>query len=95
MRYQINIIESMANIHIRDVPPEALETFRAAAVKKRRSVNAELVEALVEYAERQQQAEHLLERLAEVRRQWREAFPDGFPPGLEPEAIIRRDRDTR
>ncbi|MDQ3379659.1 MAG: hypothetical protein M3546_04975 [Actinomycetota bacterium] len=85
----------MANIHIRDVPPDALDALRAAAARKRRSVNAELVVALVEYAERQQQAEDLLERLAEVRRQWREAFPDGYPAGLEPEAIIRRDRDTR
>lgn len=85
----------MTNIHIRDVPPNALDALRAAARRKRRSLNAELVEALVDHAHRLQQAEHLLERLAEVRRQWREAFPAGFPPGLEPEAIIRRDRDTR
>ncbi len=85
----------MANIHIRDVPPDALDSLRATARRKRRSLNAELVEALVGHAERQQRAEHLLERLAEVRRQWREAFPDGYPPGLEPETIIRRDRDTR
>ena len=37
----------------------------------------------------------LLERLAEGRRRWQRWFPDGFPPGLEPETIIREDRDTR
>ncbi len=85
----------MANVHIRDVPPETLETLRATARRKRRSLNAELVEALVSYAERQQQAEDLVERLAEGRRRWQKWFPDGFPPGLEPETTIRHDRDTR
>jgi plasmid stability protein len=95
MRYQIDIIESMANIHIRDVPPDALETLRAAARRHRRSLNAEIVGALVGHAERQQQTENLLERLAEGRRRWKKWFPEGFPPGLEPETIIRHDRDTR
>lgn len=85
----------MANIHIRDVPPDALETLRAAARRKRRSLNAEILEALVGHAEREQQAEGLVERLAEGRRRWRMWFPDGFLPGLEPETIIRQDRDTR
>lgn len=85
----------MANIHIRDVPPDALEGLRTAARNHRRSLNAEIVDALVGHAERQQQAENLLERLAEGRRRWKKWFPDGFPPGLEPETIIRRDRDTR
>jgi plasmid stability protein len=85
----------MANIHIRDVPPDALETLRTAARRKRRSLNAEILEALVGHAEREQQGENLLERLAEARRRWQRWFPDGFPPGLEPETIIRRDRDAR
>lgn len=85
----------MANIHIRDVPPETLETLRAAARKKRRSLNSELLEALVGHAQREQQAANLLERLAEGRRRWKQWFPDGFPPGLEPETTIRHDRDTR
>jgi plasmid stability protein len=85
----------VANIHVRDVPPEALETLRAAARRHRRSLNAEVVGALVGYAEREQRAEALLERLAEGRRRWKKWFPDGFPPGLEPETTIRRDRDTR
>ena len=85
----------MANVHVRDVPPDALETLRAAARRKRRSLNAEILEALVGHAEREQQSENLLERLAEGRRRWQRWFPDGFPPGLEPETIIRHDRDTR
>lgn len=85
----------MANIHIRDVPPETLETLRAAARKKRRSLNSELLEALVGHAQREQQTANLLERLAEGRRRWKQWFPDGFPPGLEPETTIRHDRDTR
>jgi hypothetical protein len=95
LRYQIDIIASMANIHVRDVPPEALDALRAAAHRHRRSLNAELVEALVGHADRQQQAEGLLERLAQGRRRWKKWFPDGFPPGLEPETVIRRDRDAR
>jgi plasmid stability protein len=85
----------MANIHIRDVPAETLEAFRAAAQRHRRSLNAEILDALVGHAEREQQTENLRERLAEGRRRWRKWFPDGFPPGLEPETIIRHDRDTR
>ncbi|OFW71593.1 MAG: hypothetical protein A2Y55_02190 [Actinobacteria bacterium RBG_16_68_12] len=91
----MDIIESMANIHIRDVPPDALEALRAAARQHRRSLNAEIVEALVGHAEREQQTQNLVERLAEGRRRWKKWFPDGFPPGLEPETIIRHDRDTR
>jgi len=85
----------MANIHLRDVPPDALDVLRAAARRHRRSLNAEILEALVGHAEREQKTQNLLERLAEGRRRWRRWFPDGFPPGLEPETIIRHDRDTR
>jgi len=83
------------NLHVRDVPPEALDVLRDAARRHRRSLNAEIVEALVGYAERQRQSEHLVERAAALRNRWKELFPDGFPPSLEPETIIRRDRDTR
>jgi len=85
----------MANIHIRDVPPDALDALRAAARRKRRSLNAEILEALVGHAEREARGEKLVERLAEGRRRWKRWFPEGFPPGLEPETIIRHDRDTR
>ena len=95
LRYQINIMSAMPNVHVRDVPPETLETLREAARRHRRSLNAEIVAALVGHAAREHQATDLLERLAEGRRRWKKWFPDGYPPGLEPETIIRRDRDTR
>ena len=85
----------MPNVHVRQLPPTTLETLRQAAQRHRRSLNAEIVEALVGHATRVEQEETLLERLEEGRRRWRKAFPEGFPPGLEPEAIIRRARDTR
>jgi hypothetical protein len=85
----------MANIHVRDVPPDALEALREAARRHRRSLNSEIVDALVEHAARQQQAENLRERLALGRRQWLKWFPNGFPSDLEPETVIRADRDAR
>ncbi len=84
---------SVANVHIREIPPETVEALKAAAMRNRRSLNAEIVDALVAHAEREERARDLLERLEEGRRRWREAFPEGFPPGLEPETIIRRDRE--
>lgn len=88
-------MSQMPNVHVRDVPPEALETLREAAKRHGRSLNSEIVDALVRQAEQERRSANLLERLAEGRRRWREAFPEGFPPGLEPETIIRRDRDSR
>jgi plasmid stability protein len=85
----------MPNVHIRDVPPDALEALKAAAKRHGRSLNAEIVDALVTQAAREQRSEELLARLAEGRRRWKKAFPEGFPPGLEPEATIRRHRDSR
>lgn len=83
----------MVNVHIREIPLETVDTLKAAARRRRRSLNAEIVDALVEHAERMERQETLLERLEEVRRGWREAFPEGFPPGFEPETTIRRDRE--
>ncbi|MGH3111643.1 MAG: FitA-like ribbon-helix-helix domain-containing protein [Gaiellaceae bacterium] len=85
----------MANIHVRDVPPDVVEQLRAAAQRHRRSLNAEIVEALVERAERTTRSQELLARLSEGRRRWMEAFPEGYPPGLEPETVIRQTRDAR
>ncbi|MGH3133397.1 MAG: FitA-like ribbon-helix-helix domain-containing protein [Gaiellaceae bacterium] len=85
----------MAKIHVRDLPPDALEALRAGAQQRGRSLNAEVVAALVGHVEREEQSKDLVARLAEGRRRWQKWFPDGFPPGLEPETIIRRDRDTR
>jgi len=88
-------MSDVANVHVRDVPPDALEALREAAKRRGRSLNAEMVEALVTQAGRERRAADLLERLAEGRRRWKRWFPEGFPPGLEPETTIRRDRDTR
>lgn len=85
----------MPNVHVRDVPPTTLTALKAAAKRRGRSLNAELLDALEQQAERAGRAAELLKNLAEVRRRWRETHPDGFPPGLEPETIIRRDRDSR
>ena len=86
-------MSSVANVHIREIPPETIEVLKAAARRHRRSLNAEIVDAIVAHARRVEQQETLLERLEEVRRGWHEAYPDGFPPGTEPETTIRRDRE--
>ena len=88
-------MSAMPNVHIRDLPPEAVETLREAARRNGRSLNAELVAALVERAEQEANRRSLAERLAEAQREWRRMNPDGFPPGLEPETIIRAARDAR
>jgi plasmid stability protein len=85
----------MPNVHVRELPPETLDALRETARRHRRSLNAELVEALVQHAKRTENEETLLQRLEDVRRRWRQAYPDGFPPGMEPETVIRRDRDSR
>jgi plasmid stability protein len=85
----------MPNVHIRDLPPEAVETLRSAARRHGRSLNAEIVAALVERAEQESLVADFDQRLEVVRRHWRERNPDGFPPGLEPETIIREARDSR
>lgn len=83
----------MANVHIRELPADAVEALKAGARRHRRSLNAEIVDALVQHALRLEQRVTLLERMDEGRRRWAEAFPEGFPPGLEPETTIRRDRE--
>ena len=84
----------MPNIHIRDLPPEAVETLREAAMRHGRSLNAEIVSALVERAEQEDGARALAARLESARSEWRQMNPDGFPAGLEPETIIRQLRDA-
>jgi plasmid stability protein len=88
-------MSSMPNVHVRDLPPETVETLRDAAKRNGRSLNAEIVAALERAAAREIQSRDLVKRLEAFRRTWAEAHPDGYPPGLEPEAIIRRDRDSR
>lgn len=84
----------MPNVHIRDLPPETVETLRDAARRHGRSLNAEIVAVLVERAEQEANRRSLAARLAEAQQEWRQMNPDGFPPGLEPETIIRAARDA-
>ena len=85
--------DAMPNVHVRDVPLEALETLREAAKRHGRSLNAELVDALVQRGELEARSATLVQRLEAHRRRIAEAHPDGLPPELEPEAVIRRLRD--
>jgi plasmid stability protein len=85
---------AMPNIHIRDLPPEAVETLRDAARRHGRSLNAEIVAALVERAEHEAGALALSARLELARNEWRQLNPGGFPVGLEPETVIRQQRDA-
>jgi plasmid stability protein len=87
-------MSSVPNVHVRDVPEEALDALRAAARRHGRSLNAELVAALVERAGREVAAGPLLDRLRAVRDELRGRHPDGLPPDVDPVAIIRRARDT-
>ena len=75
---------AMPNVHIRDLPPEAVETLRDAAKRHGRSLNAEIVSVLVERAEQEAQRSTLAERLEAARQEWRRMNPDGFPPGSSP-----------
>jgi plasmid stability protein len=85
-------MSSMPNVHIRDLPHDAVETLRESARRHGRSLNAEMVAALVERAEREAVAVALAARLESARAEWKGMNPDGFPVGLEPETIIRQQR---
>lgn len=85
----------MPNVHIRDVPIDALAVLRAAAERRGRSLNAELVAVLVASAEREELEADFDRRLDGVRRRWKARNPDGFPAGLEPETVIREAREAR
>jgi plasmid stability protein len=86
---------TVPNVHIRDLPPETVETLRAAARRHGRSLNAEIVAALVERATREERAARAQERLDRIAASWHARNPDGYPPGLEPETIVREARDSR
>lgn len=93
LRYQFDIMRAVPNVHIRDVPPETLESLREAARSHGRSLNAEIVDVLVSHADRERRDGSIAERLHELHRRWERWYPEGYPPGLEPETIIRRHRD--
>lgn len=88
-------MREMPNVHIRDLPRDVIEALRNAARRHSRSLNAELVAALVERAEQEAQRATVSELLQAARQRWAEQNPDGYPPGLEPETIIREAREGR
>lgn len=85
----------MPNVHVRDVPPEALDALREAARRNRRSLNAEIVAVLADHGDKVARGAEFERRLRKAHRRWRGRFKDGYPAGLEPEAVIRQARDAR
>lgn len=94
-RYRNDIIVSVANLHVRDVPPECVDVLRQAARSHGRSLNAELVEAIAEHAQRERARATIVADIARIRREHRRLDPGGYPAGLEPETIVREARDAR
>lgn len=80
----------MPTLNIRNVPERIVATLKRRATENGRSLNAEVVEALKEYDERQTHAEELLRELEEFRREW--LAPADAPT---PEAMIRAGREER
>jgi plasmid stability protein len=88
-------MQIVPNLHVRDVPAEALETLRAAAARHGRSLNSEIVGTLVAEADRIERRSRAVAQLRDIQRRMAKALPDGFPPGFEPETLIRHARDGR
>ena len=80
----------MAAIHIRNVPEELIAALKRHAREHGRSLNAEVVEALKLYNERERRTADLRRQLEEFRREWR--IPSDLPT---PEEIIRAGREER
>jgi plasmid stability protein len=80
----------MPTLNIRNVPESVVATLKRRAKENGRSLNAEVVEALKDYGERQTRAEELLRQLEEFRREW--LAPDDAPT---PEEMIRAGREER
>lgn len=80
----------MPAIHIRNVPDDVLESLRQRAARNGRSLNAELLRALAESAERERRDAPITRRLEAIAR--RVNLPPDAPM---PEDLIRADRDSR
>lgn len=85
---------TVPNVHIRDLPPDTLAALKNAARRHGRSLNAELVAALVQRADLEEARTRIAQEVERIRRTWHRRNPDGFPVGLEPETIIRELRDA-
>ncbi len=83
----------MAELHVRNLPPELHERLREQATADGRSMSAEAIVLLQEALRRvgtQPAGQRIaMERLREIRR--RSRLPDGMPPA---EKLVREDRDT-
>jgi plasmid stability protein len=80
----------MPALHIRNVPAKTIVTLKRRAKENGRSLNAEVVEALKDYDERNTRTEELLRELDELHAEW--VLPDDAP---RPEDVIREARDER
>jgi plasmid stability protein len=80
----------IATLNIRNVPENVVATLKRRAKENGRSLNAEVVEALKDYDERDTRTEELLRELDELRAEW--LLPDDAPA---PEDVIREARDER
>jgi plasmid stability protein len=83
-------MSEMPTLNIRNVPESVVATLKRRAKENGRSLNAEVVEALVDYDERHTRAADLLRQLDEFRAEL--PLPEGAP---KPEDVIRDARDER
>jgi plasmid stability protein len=81
---------AVAALHVRNVPADVVEASRARAASEGRSLNAQVVLVLADAAARRSLEDVLasIEERAELAS-WRR------PDAPNPEALIRRDRDSR
>jgi plasmid stability protein len=83
-------MSEVPTLNIRNVPERVVATLKRRAKENGRSLNAEVVEALKDYDERQTHAEELLRQLEEFRAEF--VLPEDAP---KPEDVIREARDER
>lgn len=83
----------MPTLNIRNVPQRVVATLKRRAEENGRSLNAEVVQALRDYDERQTSAEEMLRELEEFRREW--LAPADAPTPEEAIRAGREDRDRR
>jgi plasmid stability protein len=83
-------MSDVPTLNIRNVPERVVATLKRRAEENGRSLNAEVVEALKDYDERQTHAEELLRQLEEFRAEF--VLPEDAP---KPEDVIREARDER
>jgi plasmid stability protein len=83
-------MDRVPTLNIRNVPENVVATLKRRAKESGRSLNAEVVQVLMDSAQRQEQAADLLRELDELRAEW--LLPEDAPA---PEDVIREGRDER